>query len=102
MISNDIHRDYFYWLYNLVCGYRYAREISYELLLKHMHKKEFKYVIPIDQNRDIDGCDLRWRFAVDMGPDVDPYLIEESLQGPCSVFEQRRILPPGSELSKRC
>lgn len=70
--------QYFEWLYDLVCGERYSRDISYRKLLMCLHDTEFIYSIPKDANRAQDGIDLRRRFH----PDADLYLT-----GPCSILE---------------
>lgn len=69
---------YFEWLYDLVCGRRYSKQISYRKLLMYLHDTEFRYSIPKDANRAADGVDLRRRF------DRNAALY---LNGPCSVLE---------------
>lgn len=72
--------QYFEWLYDLVCDGRYSKENSYRKLLMHLHNTEFVYFIPKDENRAMDGIDLREVFAGEQ--DADLYL-----GGPCSVLE---------------
>nr|DAU60935.1 MAG TPA: hypothetical protein [Caudoviricetes sp.] len=69
-----LQEEYFEWLYNLVCGERYASEISYRKLLAYLHHTEFTWLFPNDQNRAEDGINLRYRFT-------------EELPGSCSVLE---------------
>lgn len=78
-----IENEYFEWLYNLICGERFAEQISFRKLLIHLHSIEFTYSIPKDSNRAEDGKDLRWRFAIYSG-DRD---LANYLDGPCSVLE---------------
>lgn len=74
-----IDDEYFEWLCDIVCGNRFAKEVSYRSLLACLHGIDFIYTIPKDGNRAEDGTDLRYRFAHD---DADRYL-----RGPCSVLE---------------
>lgn len=76
-------KDYFEWMFDLVCKDRFAIEISYRKLLTRLNETEFTYIIPMDVNRAHNGIDLRYRFAYDTGrPGADTYL-----DGPCSVLE---------------
>ena len=82
--ENDISNAYFEWMYDLVCGKRYSKSISYRKLLSLLHGTEFTYIIPKDENRAEDGIDLRYRFAYDH---ADIENAELYLSGPCSVLE---------------
>lgn len=84
MVKEEVEREYFDWIYDLVCHGRFSRENTYEKLLKYLHKVEFTYVISKDSNRAEDGIDLRRRFAYvnDLDNDIIDYL-----DGPCSVLE---------------
>ena len=87
-----IKEEYFEWLYNYVCNGRSHSKISYVKLLKLLHQIEFTFSIPMDENRAIDGIDLRYRFAVDNGYDsretiLDIHDVMDILYGPCSVLE---------------
>ena len=79
-----IEKDYFDWLYDMVCRRRYSIEISYRKLLKHLHTIEFTYTIPKDGNRADDGIRLRRRFAKQY---YGVYDSDIYLDGPCSVLE---------------
>lgn len=86
MNKNDekIVNNYFKWLCNLVC----TEEVDgkyYNKLFAKLHGREFVWLIPIDENRAIDGIGLRTRFA-----DENNIKLNESLyplDGPCSVLE---------------
>lgn len=83
MIRKDIERDYFEWLYNIVCENRYSEGYSYRELLSYLHSVEFTYTIRKDADRAEDGVYLRYRFAYDTGcACADGYI-----DGPCSVLE---------------
>lgn len=82
-LRNEINSRYFRWMFDLVCGKRYAKEVSFKRLLEHLHNTEFIFSIPKDENRAEAGIDLRYRFV---------RIIREEgcldyLDGPCSVLE---------------
>lgn len=79
-----IDDEYFKWLVDLVCGNRFSEKISFDKLLAHLHDTEFTYSIPFDENRAIDGIDLRYRFVAECG-----YRDNEVLALPdfCSILE---------------
>jgi hypothetical protein len=87
MTRQDIRNEYFDWLSSIVCGDRYAKQISYKNLLAHLHNIEFSYIIPRDQNRAEEGEALRYRFAITQGYEDSADEIVYILDGPCSVFE---------------
>lgn len=96
MTQISITNEYFAWLFNLVCGERYAKQISYRKLLVHLHNTEFRYSILRDQNRAEDGMDLRYRFAITQGYEESADIIVDMLARPCSVLEMMVAL------SNRC
>ena len=75
--------EYFEWMYDLVYGERYARQISFRKLFTYLHETEFIYLVKNDVNRAEDGISLRYRFALLYG--YEDTL--EYLGGPCSVVE---------------
>lgn len=83
MIRDDIINGYFKWLCDWVYTGRFPEQISYNKLLKHLHKTEFIYFIKMDKNRAADGIELRRRYAIEKGFDATP----DCLCGPCSVLE---------------
>lgn len=85
MNTDKINNDYFDWLYNIVCGERYSDRTSYGKLLMFLHSIEFRYILPMDKNRALDGLDLRRRFSIDLGYE-DDYLADH-ITGKCSVLE---------------
>lgn len=82
----EIVNEYFMWLRDLVCSDHFAKTMSYDKLLMHLHNTEFVYLIPKDQNRAADGVSLRYRFATSM-EHLDRSWVLDCLEGPCSVFE---------------
>ena len=82
----DLELDYFDWLYDLVCSDGYAGKLDYHELLFHLHHIDFVYILPRDENRFIDGVNLRYSFGLEMGVperDIERYLDIR----PCSVLE---------------
>lgn len=68
--------EYFEWLFEFVCGERFAKEISFRKLMVYLHSREFTYSLKMDSNRAQDGIDLRERYYGD-----------STIKGPCSVLE---------------
>lgn len=81
--ENEIKKEYFEWLYKQVCGLRTPEDVSHLKICSHLHDREFTFIIPNDVNRAIDGCDLRYRFAEEIGDRT----VIDILYGPCSVLE---------------
>ena len=86
---DTISKEYFNWMYNLVCDNRYfrrKREGSFKLLFKHLYNTQFNYIIERDSNREADGIDLRYRFGHIAGysqHEITSYLDIR----PCSILE---------------
>ena len=81
---DEINIEYFTWLTGIVYKHSRPKEISYEKLLKHLHKLNFKYLFERDGNRAEDGISLRYRFSCER-PDLED--VELYLDGPCSMLE---------------
>lgn len=78
-MQEKIKNDYFRWMFDLVCGNRYSKKVSYRKLLAQLHDIKFRYIIEMDANRAEAGIDLRYRYDHDYA--------ELYLDGPCSVLE---------------
>lgn len=91
-MNRDIKNEYFEWLFDLACGKRFGRGISYRNLLTYLHNISFTYLIPRDRNRAEDGIDLRRRFILLTGYDNLYDHVMESLNGPCSILEMMLAL----------
>lgn len=87
MTRDDVNNRYFKWLYDMVCGKRYSKDISYKKLLMHLHSTEFIFSIDRDLNRAEDGISLRWKFACRNEHLADREDIMDDLEGACSVLE---------------
>lgn len=82
-IEDQIRTDYFEWMYQLMCGGRFAKTITYKKLFTFLHNTEFTYFVPFDENRAEDGIALRYRYCVYHNCEH----LERYLDGPCSVLE---------------
>lgn len=87
MTRDDVLNLYFEWLFEMVCGLRFAEDISFRKLITHLHNTEFRYSIPNDVNQAHEGVNLRHRFAITQMPDVPENEILDILAGECSVLE---------------
>ena len=87
--NEEIRNEYFEWLYCQVAEGRFAKSNSFKKLLEHLHRVEFTYIIPKDQNRAGDGEDMRYRFLISKGLENDEIAddIMDALDAPCSVLE---------------
>ena len=80
MDRDYIINEYFEWLTSFTKDRRHLR---YFKLLSLLHSVEFIYSIPHDENRAVDGVNLRKKFAREYGyGNIMRYLNE-----PCSVLE---------------
>lgn len=82
-IEDKVRRDYFNWMYDMMCKGRFAPEITYKQLFAFLHDVEFVYSISNDKNRAADGVSLRYKYCVQH----DCEDLEYCLDGPCSVLE---------------
>lgn len=83
MRRQEIKNQYLLWLTNLVCDERHRR--YYQYLLETLYKTEFTWTITNDENRAVDGVDLRVRFIEEYGYDYHKTM--DILRGPCSLLE---------------
>lgn len=84
-MNKPLDELYFVWLYGQVGSVNEKNPSrSYWRLLKLLHNKEFVWLIPNDDNRAADGCDLRREFCSQEGIyNVDPNWMGLG----CSMFE---------------
>lgn len=86
--DDEIINQYFDWLYSIVCKDEpYRRDTSYTRLLARLHNITFQYTLPKDQDRAIDGEELRWYFVCDHNYTREQDYVLSCLAGPCSVLE---------------
>lgn len=82
-IEDQVRSNYFEWMYDLMCGERFAKSITYRKLFTFLHDTEFIYFVPHDENRAEDGIGLRYRYCVLHNCED----LEDCITGPCSVLE---------------
>ena len=86
MTKDELKKEYFTWLYDMVCKERRSSQISYRKLLSYLYDKQFRYLLEMDGNRAEDGEDLRWRFLLEAGyQDYETQL--HHVLGECNVLE---------------
>ena len=76
---------YFGWICRMImCNEMKAH--SYEKLLRYLDSRAFTYINPMDENRMIDGVDLRYRYGEYFG--LIPIEVSSLFQDkPCTVLE---------------
>lgn len=82
-LCNRTEERYFEWLVNLVCGAGYGMQVSWFRLLKLLHETDFIYSNPMDENRAVDGYELRRRFAYE----EEASCLDGFYCMPCTVLE---------------
>lgn len=86
MTKTELQKEYFEWMYQLVFYDRFLKGLSYRKVLERLREIQFRYILPMDGNRDEDGIDLRYRFGYDHGIE-DPIIASYLDDRPCSVLE---------------
>lgn len=82
----NLQKEYFDWVYHLVCDDKYYKKLSYFKLLNALYDTQFYYFIERDANVADAGLQLRYRFAYRRGYSRE--LIEKEIDiRPCSVLE---------------
>lgn len=88
MGKEEVRRDYFEWMFDMMCGERFAPGNSYKKLFEELHEISFRYSIRKDRNRASDGEDLRYRYALELTDDpIEIDDIIDILDQPCTVLE---------------
>ncbi len=86
--NHDLNTEYFNWMFRLISedGNAVDKDNSYLKLLNKLHNLDFEIIIPMDENRAIDGADLRYRFGYE--ENIDDHEIATTLDNrPSSVLE---------------
>lgn len=82
----DIREKYFNWLCDLVYSSKRINQWSYHKLFRTLDSVEFFYIHPLDENRQADGINFRYRFGYEFGYSYSD--IDEAFEDkPCSVLE---------------
>lgn len=85
MVNNSIKNLYFNWMAALAIPDVRERD-GYERLLVALNDTRFYFTIPLDENRLIDGVQLRYRFAYENGISND-IVSNELGNNECSMLE---------------
>lgn len=85
MTQYELNHRYFNWLCRLVCDTKHPYS-RYSSLLEHLHNVQFEYILDMDENRLMDGIDMRYRFGRENRyPDsMIATLLDDR---PCSILE---------------
>ena len=82
---NNVEKEYFNWLYTLMCGNDTFKANSFSALLSRLYDREFTWIICNDSNRAEEGINLRYRFAMDRHYRYSGVKI--AIKGPCNMLE---------------
>ena len=96
MTRDTLKQIYFKWMCDIICDKQYVNWDLYHRLLDYLYNRDFYYIIDMDDNREADGIDLRYRFAYDNSYNsamVASYLDSK----PCSILEMITALIIRSE-----
>jgi len=86
MTEGPLDELYFQWLYRQVAPIRLKNPArTYWSLLRQLHAKEFVWFVPNDDNRVMDGKDLRYGFLEAIGEDHFHHPTFMTLE--CSILE---------------
>lgn len=83
MTKFELSQRYYHWLLGLI---HVEPNDRYSILLRKLHDTEFRYHLPMDENREADGINMRYKFGYLGGYDdtaVSEYLCDTG----CSVLE---------------
>lgn len=83
MLNNDIYEQYFNWL----CDVVNVSTVSYDKLLRLLHRIKFRWSNIRDKNRAEDGTDLRFRFRKSIDGLSRNEVLNWHDEEPCSVLE---------------
>lgn len=81
-----LKREYFNYLCSKICDESHNQN-DYKRLLQKLHATEFTFVLDMDENRALDGVDLRYRFLIEDGSYSEKDILNEIDNRPCSVLE---------------
>jgi hypothetical protein len=83
LLNNDIYEQYFNWL----CDVVNVSTVSYNKLLRLLHRTKFRWSNIRDKNRAEDGVDLRFRFRKSIDGLSRNEVLNWHDEEPCSVLE---------------
>lgn len=89
-MAQSIRRKYYAWLIDIVCSEEQKRD--YSALLASLHSREFTWFVYNDDNRMVDGINLRYEYCESIGVNYD----DNEFDFNCTVLEMMVAL------AKRC
>lgn len=85
-MTRDLNSEYFEWLCSLIRDSKPKKNVSYRNLMVYLYHTEFSFILPMDENRCVDGIDLRYRFGYEHNIEA-PVIASYLDNSPCSVLE---------------
>lgn len=86
-----VKKDYFYWIYAMICSKWTPNHKSYLKLFEHLSEVEFTCKLRMDEDRAEDGYNLRYLYAASVG--LSQKKLDILLKaGPPSVLEMMTAL----------
>lgn len=95
MTKDRLENEYFEWLCNKTIYWKNRSYTPYRKVLQLLHSQDFYYLMPMDDNRYVDGISLRYLFGEERGysDNIIASLLDDR---DCSVLEMMVAL------SNRC
>lgn len=85
MVARNVNSEYFDWLCSIISDSK-PKNRSYKTLLRKLNSLEFIAIMLMDENRAVDGVNLRRRFGYECG--YENSVIESCFNNnPCSILE---------------
>lgn len=82
----ELRDRYFSWLLSLIEEDCEVNPWDYEKLLRLLYSREFYWTLDMDENRALDGIDLRISY-IDKNELIDSDYILDAIGGPCTILE---------------
>lgn len=86
MYKRNLEFDYYNWLCHIAFPDEFLRT-QYSPLLAQLHNTAFYATHPLDQNREADGVELRYKFGHSQPGVSDPEIATVLDNRPCSILE---------------
>lgn len=97
--KNDSIEEYFQWMCDLVYHDKYFKLNSYVKLLRYLFSRDFYYILEMDDNRFVDGINLRYKFCRSINFRIPEDFLDDK---PCSVLEMMIALSFRCETQIEC
>lgn len=85
MTVGELNAQYFNWMVDKIYDRAHCKRKTYIKLLHFLHDSAFTYIIDMDENREIEGLDLRVTFGDEHG--YSRAFMDANMTQPCSILE---------------